>query len=407
VQPDRFVAGRRRQDPKSKEESDVTWFHGTSQFWRIRCVEPDCSCGSLGHPDGTARRNLRILAHDDQLHSCDAVVHGALQLSEQSGLDQNTLSMRCLRWIGLVNSGFHQDVCEAITRGERLLAERQAVDGMWRDYWLKPGSSEDWVSACCGLALARAPRSQSTLHSLTAAGRALYSARRAGGWGFNRDTVPDADSSAWVLRFLSIFGIECLKRDAACLQVYVDGDGHAHTFHSPETAGRWGHAHADVTPVVGMALLATGADSGLIARVRNAVLGSQTQEGCWLSFWWSTNSYATARSLEFLAMTGGIPLRVSESVRRWFASLDQAHNSFEAAQRLVISEAFGEAGDAWKNRLLDLEDGRGYWPSSSVLLVPDKETSQSESGVTHADEECLLSTAMSLMALKSWIKRQL
>jgi hypothetical protein len=309
-----------------------------------------------------------------------------------------------MRRIGLVDAGTRQEVLASLARAQRYLLSRQAPDGFWRDYWLKPGLSEDWVTACCGLALARSPRHSGSHDGIIAAARALSSARRPGGWGYNRDTVPDADSSAWVLSFLGMFGGWQFRQWELCLQAYLDESGRAHTFLSPEKSGSWGNAHADVTPVVGMALSTTAAAQALVGRVRNAVLADQSPEGHWDSFWWNTNSYATARSLEFLSITGGVPAKRAERSRRWLHAQATVENAFEAAQRLGISVLLDESSYEWLDILLEMEEGKGVWPPSPVLLAPDKDKPE-QRGPAHADEEQVLGTAMVVMALKFWLSK--
>lgn len=330
------------------------------------------------------------------------MVHGALQLSKQSRFDKNTIPLWRMHRNGLVITGIRREVLESLARAEQYLISRQAPDGIWRDYWLKPGPSEDWVTGCCGLALARVPNQATSLAATTAAVRALCSARRPGGWGYNRDTIPDADSSAWVLRFLAVFSALRFQQPESCLRRYLDDSGRAHTFLPPETAGSWGRAHADVTPVVGMALVSSAGAQALVDRVRTAVLTDQAPEGHWRSFWWNTNSYATARSLEFLWNTGGFPVKNAELACAWFRTLDRAENAFEAAQRLGISVLLDEKSYQWLDILLEMQEDSGAWPPSSALLAPDKDKPE-DRGTAHADEEQVLGAAMIVMALKLWL----
>src|SRR5260370_1321069 len=82
------------------------------------------------------------------------------------------------------------------------------TDWFWRDYHLPPGMSDAWSAAWVGWCLAsRPPPLRSEARScLQRALRALSGCRCAGGWGYNRTTGPDADSTAWVVRFLSHLG---------------------------------------------------------------------------------------------------------------------------------------------------------------------------------------------------------
>src|SRR5690606_17544007 len=68
----------------------------------------------------------------------------------------------------------------------------------WRDFAIVNGASDHWVSAVVGLAVAP--------HARPAAERARTALLRARdpaqGWGYNAASPADADTSAWVLRFL-------------------------------------------------------------------------------------------------------------------------------------------------------------------------------------------------------------
>jgi len=302
-----------------------------------------------------------------------------------------------------VSSALRAEAQAGIAACERFLASRQAPDRYWRDYWLKPGPSEDWVTACCALALARAPASATGIAAARDAAHALARAARAGGWGYNRDTVADADSTAWVLRVLAAFGWDCSDYGPSVLHRYLDAQGRAHTFVPPEQAGSWGRAHADVTPVVGIALCAVGASPATVARVRDAVLHDQAADGSWRSFWWATDAYATARSLEFLALCGGVPAQCAARARTWLES-DGPTQPLALAQALAARTFAGARTEPAVDALLVLQLEDGSWPPSSLLLAPDHDD-PAEGGPAYADLDCTLGSAMVTLALKSWLTR--
>jgi hypothetical protein len=84
--------------------------------------------------------------------------------------------------------------------------------------------------------------------------------------------------------------------------------------------------------------------------------------------------------------------------------LDRAENAFEAAQCLGISVLLNEKSYKWLDILLEMQEDKGAWPSSSVLLAPDKERPE-DRGTAHPDEEQVLGAAMIVMALKLWLCR--
>src|SRR6266446_1158594 len=105
------------------------------------------------------------------------------------------------------NPGLNERMRCAVAAAVRLLLLNQDEDGYWRDYQLPPGRSEAWTTACVGCALFAASSyariSQSPLHR---AATVLLAAQRPEGWGYNRKTACDADSTSWVLCFLAQLG---------------------------------------------------------------------------------------------------------------------------------------------------------------------------------------------------------
>ena len=281
----------------------------------------------------------------------------------------------------------------SIQAAAQFLIAHQDTDGLWRDYRLPPGPSTSWTSACVAWCLAAAvPQSP----ALQVAVQALHANWKTGGWGYNSSTAIDADSTAWVLRFMARMQHPCISDATRYLSPFIAQGGGVHTFPS-QRFGTWAHQHADVTPVVGLALLECGGDPDIIEQLRTWSLANQSSEGHWHSFWWSTHAYATARNLEFLAASGGLTGIAIHSARRWFASQSPASSSFEAAQHLIISTLLKIPSDQLADNLIRLQIPDGGWPASPVLIVPDQMNAGLPS--THADSKRLMSTAMALHAL--------
>src|SRR5437868_2631287 len=80
------------------------------------------------------------------------------------------------------------------------LLTRQHADGRFIDYALPVGPSDEWVSAVAGLALAEAGAHGWHAGAVEGAHRAAAWLARVrhprAGWGFNRRTEADADSTA-------------------------------------------------------------------------------------------------------------------------------------------------------------------------------------------------------------------
>ena len=93
---------------------------------------------------------------------------------------------------------------DALERGTRFLLARQDRDGLWRDFVTPAGKASQWPPGYIGAAL---PLNGDTADALERAADTLVAAQNLdGGWGYNEDVPTDADSTAWVLRFLTRLG---------------------------------------------------------------------------------------------------------------------------------------------------------------------------------------------------------
>jgi len=279
----------------------------------------------------------------------------------------------------------------SLADGARFLRAGQAPDGLWRDYALEPGAAETWTTCAAALALAAVAPNPAHAGPIARARAAVRARARCDGWAYNGHTACDADSTAWAVRLLGT--------GAAALVPYLDRAGHAHTFADPALFGTWAGRHADVTALAGLALVAAHADHDAIATVRAAVLAAREPDGGWCAFWWTTHLYATARALELLAATGGIPPDAAAGAR---AQLGRAQarvpeSALDAAQRLQVALLTGVDPRPHEADLLRRQDPDGGWPPSRALLVPDQRTGAP--GPPHADSGRVMTTALALLAL--------
>ena len=265
--------------------------------------------------------------------------------------------------------------------------------------------SEGWSTAWVGWSLSHRVADGSVRSALVKAASALRRCQRPDGWGYNRTTGPDADSTAWVIRFLSLSGCHHGLETIRLLESYIDVCGRAHTFREA-TAGSWGDAHPDVTPIVGLALLTSNAPIPTIERIRNAVLDGRSANGVWRSFWWATDAYATAWSVEFLAKTGGIPEQVTSDVTAWLRHANSSTAAFMLSYQLLTAVTLGLSQDKLAatlvDNLLDLAVNDHGWPPSSQLLVPPK-TGRTETAVASFSDTGLMTTAIAASAIARWL----
>lgn len=293
-------------------------------------------------------------------------------------------------------------VLAAIQAAERFLVERQDPDGCWRDFVMPPGASEAWVTAVVGLALVTSPVFAPE-RVIRRAAEALHRLHASGGWGYNRTTAVDADSTAWSWLFLAKVGDFGPHNPVEELMRFVGPDG-AHTFIGSERFGTWAAAHPDVTPVVGIALQAAGGESEQIARIRSVVLKYGSTKQNWQAFWWKCPVYGASRSLAFLHETGGIPSHLSTWAGT-FVSEIKSSVPFTVAQCLTITTLLGVKAANLDlhhvRRLIDMANPDGSWSPSRILLEPD------QLGVrpphVYADIRLIFGTATAVQALKQWV----
>ncbi|QEC43927.1 hypothetical protein [Pseudobacter ginsenosidimutans] len=308
-----------------------------------------------------------------------------------------------------------QAVTEAVQLAEQFLLLQQDVDGCWRDYQLEPGSSEAWTTATVLYSLTGSQPSSIPVPMVNAAIQALLDLQRPTGWGYNRHTATDGDSTAWACRALA--SLQALPGAflAAILQNYIHENGSTRTFILQDRFGSWADHHADVQPMIGMALLKcyasaaskqTSTLTSLIFRMRNHCILSAGNE-LWTAFWWNSDAYAIAINLEFLQTSGGIPEAIRQNATLWLMQTNSPQSAFEAAQLLKIALLCGVDPDTTGNLaqyLLNTQLTDGSWASAEVLLVPvqfEQNQHSNEITNTYADTKRLMSTAMAITSLKT------
>lgn len=269
-----------------------------------------------------------------------------------------------------------------------FLLSQQDSDGYWRDYNLEPGRSEAWTTACAGLAIIKA---YGKCSETDRAVKALLSAIRKNGWGYNSHTACDADTTSWVIRFLSSADAMGKIDSESLLGDYISYQGRVRTFSSQIPFGSWAEEHDEVAPVTGIALHSAGRASRF-APIRECILKSNG----WQPFWWKCYSYVCAQSLEFLFLSGGIPDKIKKRETEILKNLPAEPSSvFDLAQRLSCSYYLG--GGLQYDTLLRMQKPDGSWDSSGELFVPSQITGLKSE--PKEDDRRLMSTAMSILTL--------
>lgn len=295
----------------------------------------------------------------------------------------------------------------AARAAEFLIAERQQ-DDFWRDFRLVNGASDEWVTAFVGYALATsgvplpAGLAPQTVRAL------LRRQRGEGGWGYNRISPADSDSTAWVLKFLEAAGYAGPEVESAraFLLSHLRTEGGLSTY-AASTSLRFGGASADDSGWrSGHICVAANAAGPIGEPLVGHLLSSQGPDGAWPAYWWRDDAFATALATESLAAVEAASesrSRAAEWARR---RADSATNAFDRAWliRILSTGGAAERAQARTMALALAAEQRpdGGWDSSAEMLFPDPaEVRRHEDAPIVRDENRLFTAASALLALRS------
>jgi squalene cyclase len=284
---------------------------------------------------------------------------------------------------------------EALERATRFLLERQGRDGLWRDFLTPAGEASHWPSGFIGAAL---PLTDDTADALVKAADTLVSTQNTdGGWGYNEHVPTDADSTAWVLRFLNRLGrAGACRRGADCLIEHQRSrNGGIATYSESGPIRRfmgisrwvpfsgWCAPQTEVTAAAALALAASS-DCASPVQLRQAwrfVRARQRRDGSWSSYWWTSPHYTTLQAVEFALAAGD-----ESAVRRavlwtivhqrvtggWSATGtdDSAFATANAVSILLRANAAADHIEYGLMRLVDMQQADGGWGSQPTLRIP-------------------------------------
>lgn len=250
----------------------------------------------------------------------------------------------------------------ATEKAIEYILNRRDASGLWRDFSSLHGESVDWISAYVGLSLLRAgihpQHLEKTAQSLIE--------RADSGWGYNNDTFSsDADSTAFVIRFLSVFGYDMNHAKEFLLQ-HRNEDGGFGTY-TPESVIHglgsrlpqnmsvrgWCASSPDITASV---LLALGRDEHAIEYLRK----TQTINGHWRSYWYTDDIYSTTQSIHALKTGSEV-----ERARAWLATQNPTTPFYVALSMQGL-----EPDTTRIATLAQMQSDDGSWQNHPVLRVP-------------------------------------
>jgi hypothetical protein len=265
----------------------------------------------------------------------------------------------------------------AIDRAVEFLLETRQY-GMWQDFMLAPGWSDEWVTGYAGTSLASAVGVHSCLKDSWQVLR--FRARtRSAGWGYNALVPEDADSTSWVLRLAYVLGEEGDPLSIAAresLAEFRHENGMLGTYGPTDEIRKFIGASADrsFTGWTSPHACVTAAAAGVPGVIAPHVLpAAQREDGSWHSYWWEVDAFATALATEACtdqqarARAGAWALQRLEN--------PGACGAFELANliaTLVHSSAMDDPRWAKAlDALLALQESNGQWPASARMRVPD------------------------------------
>jgi hypothetical protein len=300
-------------------------------------------------------------------------------------------------------------IAEAAARAAGFLVAERQQDDFWRDFRLVNGESDEWVTAVVGYALATSGVPLPAGLMAQTARALLRRQRREGGWGYNRISPADSDSTAWVLKFLgaAAYSSPEVESAKAFLLSHLRAEGGLSTYAAATRLHFGGAAAPDDAGWRGGHVCVAANAAGLIGEpLVGYLLSAQGPDGAWPAYWWRGDAFATALASESLATletAGESRSRAAAWARLRAAS---ASSAFDRAWLIRILATGGPAERAQARAMaLALAAGQrpdGGWDSSAEMLFPDPaEVRRHEKAPIVRDERRLFTAASALLALGS------
>jgi len=297
--------------------------------------------------------------------------------------------------------------------------------GNWSDFNISGDKSDEWVTAFITSALSHI---HNIHQQLDPSMKWLGERYRPGkGWGYNIDSPTDAESTALALLAFKNMNLPLPGGSGAALLNYrLPRGGYLRSMES-DLDEENGYGAIDITALVILAQIENGLlENGLIRESVASMISQQRYDGGWNSFWWRDDIVATYRAVQALtAFTQFANKKIdkqlpSDMVQSVAKSVIHARASTSA--QAIPDEPFvlGVWLGSWAStggsalypsvhrivshlRSLQQQDGR--WLSVPVrrialtkLLRP---WARSDSGRLYMDQECLITTAMTIEGLNS------
>jgi|SRR3989344_377942 len=263
----------------------------------------------------------------------------------------------------------------AVEKAKYFLLSGRDSFGLWNDFKSQThGESIDWVSSYIGLSLLQSGISISELE-LTAQSISERQNRGYGGWGYNQKIVPDADSTAFAILFLSNFRYN-LDQAKDFLLKHQKSNGSFGTF-LPELIRQyyrippemsvegWCSGIPDITAIA-LQVLKDG--DNIFKYLKKA----QDEKGFWRTYWYNNNIYSTVHVIKAIKKyDSGLEVKKAQDwlVRQKIIPEVPFYIAL-SLQGLLINGSFTEEIQKRINKLLNLQQEDGSWRTYPILRFP-------------------------------------
>jgi len=278
------------------------------------------------------------------------------------------------------------DIEESINRAINFIFLSQKSDGSWKDFKSHTrGESIYWVSSYVGLSLLQAGIPKSKLE-LTAKSILNRQSHEYGGWGYHEKVIPDADSTANVILFLSNFGykeeinnraVDFLlkhKKSSGGFSTFLKSDNLENEYKNYGSIDGWCQDISDVTAISILALK----QLNLREKIQDSIkylIKSQETDGRWKAYWWNDDIYATAYVIEALKDENKATNSIIKA-QKWLLSrclnLDIPFYIALCLQGILINskEEYKKTVEKCIRLLLSYQLSDGSFKSYTILRIP-------------------------------------
>lgn len=292
----------------------------------------------------------------------------------------------------------------AIEKGLHFIECLQTENGHWTEFNSpNAGQSTQWVTGYIAGAISRSRKNSSICCSYLdrAAAWLLETMIPEGGWGYKTHYLPDADSTANVIRFLANYYRGKLRGDMLAqlgdfLLSFSDPDTGGFVTFMPLPYGVeymseksvWCKPDVSVSAMVGLALATIDRKryGSAIDRLGFFLKEAQTKEGYWETFWWDDRIYGTFICCKLLSLLDedSAILRAADWLSAqdtptggWGNGYDKNPMPFTTALAISMlrlagdSDEYIERVDDGTNWLIKRQESDGSWRSSVRLREPE------------------------------------